>query len=70
MQINLVATQLTLDREHANRLLFDGQEGMDPQVCSSRPTLFPHPSAHRERITQQGTVSLALPWQFAHEFMH
>lgn len=31
-QINLVATQLVLDREHNNRLVFDGQEGLDPVV--------------------------------------
>ena len=32
MQINLVAAQLVLDREHNNRLVFDGQEGLDPVV--------------------------------------
>ena len=31
-QINLVAAQLVLDREHNNRLVFDGQEGLDPVV--------------------------------------
>lgn len=32
LQINLVAAQMVLDREHANRLVFEGQEGLDPVV--------------------------------------
>ena len=32
LQINLVAAQLMLDREHVNRIVFDGQEGLDPIV--------------------------------------
>lgn len=32
LQINLVAAQLMLDREHVNRIIFDGQEGLDPLV--------------------------------------
>lgn len=32
LQINLVAAQLIMDREHNNRIVFDGQEGLDPMV--------------------------------------
>lgn len=32
VQINLVAAQLMLDREHSNRLVFEGKEGLDPLV--------------------------------------
>jgi hypothetical protein len=30
MQVNLVATQLVLDREHPNRLVFSPSRGLDP----------------------------------------
>ena len=33
VQVNLVATQLVLDREHNNQMVFDGKEkGLDPRV--------------------------------------
>ena len=31
-QINLVAAQLVLDREHANRIVFNPEDGLDPLV--------------------------------------
>jgi len=31
-EINLVATQLQLDREHPNRLVFSSEAGLDPAV--------------------------------------
>ena len=30
MQVNLVATQLVLDREHPNRIVFSPSRGLDP----------------------------------------
>ena len=30
MQVNLVATQLVLDREHPNRVVFSPSRGLDP----------------------------------------
>lgn len=32
MQVNLVATQLVLDREHPNRLVFEEGQGLDPNI--------------------------------------
>lgn len=32
MQINLVATQLVVEREHANRVVFTPGQGLDPHV--------------------------------------
>lgn len=32
LQINLVATQLVVDREHANRVVFTPETGMDPAI--------------------------------------
>ncbi len=32
MQVNLVATQLVLDREHTNRLVFVDGQGLDPNM--------------------------------------
>ena len=32
LQVNLVATQLTLDREHPNRLEFVPEHGLDPNI--------------------------------------
>ncbi len=30
--VNLVATQFTLDREHASRVVFSGEPGLDPTL--------------------------------------
>ena len=32
MQINLVATQMVVDREHSNRVIFTPEMGMDPAI--------------------------------------
>lgn len=32
MQVNLVATQLVLDREHPNRMVFEDGQGLDPNI--------------------------------------
>lgn len=32
MQVNLVATQLVLDREHPNRMVFEDGQGLDPKI--------------------------------------
>ena len=32
LQVNLVATQLVLDREHPNRMVFEDGQGLDPNI--------------------------------------
>ena len=32
LQVNLVATQLVLDREHPNRMVFEEGQGLDPNI--------------------------------------
>lgn len=32
VQVNLVATQLVLDREHPNRMVFEDGQGLDPNI--------------------------------------
>ena len=57
MQINLVATQLVVDREHANRVVFSPETGTDPVVdlalvsSQLRATVQGRASAWQQHVT-------------------